>query len=211
MTELWYAAYGSNLARDRFATYLCGGRPTGANRHYPGARDPRPPTDDRPLLLPGRIFFAGESTTWGGGLAFYDADGEGTVYARAYRITAEQFFDLAAQEMRRAPGPELDLSGVLTQRRHAYGPGRYETLQLVGRLDDLPVLTVTAPEGHGLLPCPPAPAYRDTIARGLRECHGLSEVDAIAYLDAARDRSAEVSTPSTDPASSSAPRPGPSP
>ena len=122
-------------------------------------------------------------------MAFYDADGEGTVYARAYRITAEQFSDLAAQEMRRAPGLELDLSEVLTRRRHAYGPGRYETLHLVGQLDDLPVLTFTAPEGHGLIPCPPAPAYLDTIARGLRECHGLSDAAAAAYLDAARDRS----------------------
>ena len=40
MPDLWYAAYGSNLARDRFETYLSGGRPDGAARHYPGARDP---------------------------------------------------------------------------------------------------------------------------------------------------------------------------
>ena len=89
--DLWYAAYGSNLARDRFEAYLFGGRPPGATRHYPGARDPRPPRDDRPLLVPGRLFFAGDSPTWGGGIAFYDADARGTVYARAYRITTEQF------------------------------------------------------------------------------------------------------------------------
>ena len=152
----------------------------------PGARDPSPPVDDRPLLLPGRIFFAGESATWGGGLAFYDADGEGTVYARAYRITAGQFSDLAAQEMRRDPGADLDLSEVLAQRRHAYGPGRYETLHLVGELDELPVVTFTAPVGHGLLPNPPAPSYLATIGRGLRECHGLSAAEVAAYLDAAR-------------------------
>ena len=142
MAELWYAAYGSNLARDRLEAYLSGGRPAGATRHYPGARDPSPPIDDRPLLLPGRLFFAWKSPTWGGGIAFYDADADGTVYARAYRITAEQFSDLAAQEMRRDPGAELDLSQVLAQRRHSYGPGRYETLHLVGELDDLPVADV---------------------------------------------------------------------
>ena len=185
MAELWYAAYGSNLARDRLEAYLFGGRPTGATRHYPGARDPSPPLDDRPLLLPGRLFFAWDSPTWGGGIAFYDPDGEGTVYARAYRITAEQFSDLAAQEMRRDPGVELDLSRVLAQRRHSYGPGRYETLHLVGELDDLPVLTFTAPAGHGLLPNAPAPSYLATIRRGLRECHGLSEAVIDDYLDAA--------------------------
>jgi hypothetical protein len=187
VADLWYAAYGSNLARDRFENYLSGGRPVGATRHYPGARDSSPPIDDRPLLLPGRLFFAWESPTWGGGIAFYDPDGEGTVYARAYRITAEQFSDLAAQEMRRAPGVELDLSQVLAQRRHSYGPGRYETLHLVGELDGLPVLTFTAPEGHGLLPNRPAPIYLATIRRGLRECHGLSDADAAAYLAAAQD------------------------
>lgn len=185
MGDLWYGAYGSNLSRDRFEAYLSGGRPAGATRHYPGARDPSPPTDDRPLLLPGRLFFAWDSPTWGGGIAFYDADAEGTVYARAYRITTEQFSDLAAQEMRRDPGAELDLSQVLAQRRHSYGPGRYETLHLVGELDDLPVVTFTAPEGHGLRPNAPAPSYRATISRGLRECHGLSATAIDDYLRAA--------------------------
>lgn len=181
-TDLWYAAYGSNLARDRFDAYLSGGRPAGARRTYPGARNPNPPVDDRPLLLPGSIFFAWESPTWGGGIAFYDADGQGTVYARAYRITRDQFCDLAAQEMRREPGADLDLSQVLADRRHTFGPGRYETLHLVGELNGLPVLTFTAPPGHGLVPNPPVAAYLDTIVRGLRECHGLTVEQARAYL-----------------------------
>lgn len=186
MADLWYAAYGSNLARDRFTTYLSGGRPVGAARHYPGARDPRPPSDDRPLLLPGRIYFAGRSLTWGGGMAFYDPDAPGTVYARAYRLSAEQFSDLAAQEMRRDPGTDLDLAPVLAGRRHSYGPGRYETLHLVGELEQHPVLTFTAPVDHGLAPNPPGPGYLATIARGLRECHRLSDDTVVAYLDAAR-------------------------
>lgn len=186
MADLWYAAYGSNLARDRFLAYLAGGRPAGASRTYPGARDPRPPTDDRPLQLSGRIFFAWQSPTWGGGIAFYDAEPEGTVYARAYRITQAQFSDLAAQEMRRDPGTDLDLSRVLAERRHSYGPGRYETLHLVGELDGRPVLTFTAPPDHVLPTNPPAPAYVATIVRGLVECHGLTEDQARAYVRAAQ-------------------------
>lgn len=186
MTDVWYAAYGSNLARDRFLAYLSGGRPAGATRTYPGARDPSPPVDDRPLILPGRIFFAWESPTWGGGIAFYDGEAEGSAYARAYRITREQFSDLAAQEMRREPGTDLDLSRVLADRRQTYGPGRYETLHLVGELDELPVLTFTAPADHTLPANPPAPAYLDTIVRGLRECHGLTEDQARAYLQTAQ-------------------------
>lgn len=182
LAQVWYAAYGSNLARDRFETYLVGGRPMGAARTYPGARDSRPPADDRPLVLPGSLFFAWTSPTWGGGIAFYDAAGDGIVYARAYRITHAQFSDLAAQEMRREPGVDLDLSDVLEHRRHTYGPGRYETLHLVGELDDLPVLTFTAPHDHALVPNPPAAPYVDTIVRGLQECHGLTGQQARAYL-----------------------------
>lgn len=37
--------------------------------------------------------------------------------------------------MRREPGTDLDLTQVLSERRHTYGPGRYETLHLVGELD----------------------------------------------------------------------------
>lgn len=183
--DLWYAAYGSNLARDRFETYLSGGRPVGASRTYPGARDRRPPVAEQALLLSGSIFFAWESATWTGGIAFYDADGEGTVYARAYRISREQFCDLAAQEMRREPGVDLDLGQVLERRRHSYGPGRYETLHLVGMLDNLPVLTFTAPADHSLPANPPAPAYLATMERGLREAHGLTAADARAYLGSA--------------------------
>src|SRR5687767_6536481 len=111
--RVWYASYGSNLARDRFLCYLRGGRPEGATRTYPGARDTSDPQGDEPMLLPGGVFFGWRSPTWGGGIAFYDAsprvdgasrhDGsaEAGAYARAYLITESQFADVAAQEMHR--------------------------------------------------------------------------------------------------------------
>ena len=40
---VWYVAYGSNLALDRFRSYLCGGRPSGGLREYAGCRDTRDP------------------------------------------------------------------------------------------------------------------------------------------------------------------------
>lgn len=105
---LWYAGYGSNIDEDRFTCYLTGGRPPGARRENPGARDPSPPQAQRPVVLPGQMFFGWESATWGGGVAFLDARAEGTALARAYLITGEQFADVAAQEMHRTPGdPDL--------------------------------------------------------------------------------------------------------
>ena len=180
--QVWYASYGSNLARDRFLCYLQGGRPPGATRTYPGARNPNPPTDDRGLSLPGEMFFAWESPTWGGGIAFYDATAPGATLARAYLVTDQQFADVAAQEMHREPGEDLDLSTVLSRSRHDLGPGRYESLHLVGELDGHPVLTFTAPDPVLLQRKPPAEAYVAMIARGLSETHGLDTEEIVDYL-----------------------------
>jgi hypothetical protein len=180
--QVWYASYGSNLSRDRFLHYLGGGRPAGASRIYPGARDQSPPQDDRALTLPGEMFFAWESPTWGGGIAFYDAAAAGTTLARAYLLTEQQFADVAAQEMHRTPGADLDLSHVLEHARHELGPGRYETLHLVGELEGSPVLTFTTPDPTALQRSSPTATYLRMIASGLREAHELSDREVVAYL-----------------------------
>ena len=183
--QVWYASYGSNLARDRFLCYLQGGRPPGATRTYPGARDTTAPSDDRALTLPGEMFFAWESPTWGGGIAFYDATATGSTLARAYLVSEQQFADVAAQEMHREPGQDLDLTTVLAASRHDLGPGRYESLHLVGDLDGHPVLTFTTPDPAVLQPNPPTQPYLSMIARGLSDTHGLG-VDEITHYLAAR-------------------------
>lgn len=180
--QVWYASYGSNLSRDRFLHYLSGGRPDGASRTYPGARDRTPPADDRALTLPGQTFFAWESPTWGGGIAFYDAESEGPTLARAYLVSEQQFADVAAQEMHRVPGEDLDLAHVLEHSRHDLGPGRYEALHLVGELEGRPVLTFTTPDPTALQQNPPTAAYLAMIAAGLREAHHLSDDEVTDYL-----------------------------
>jgi hypothetical protein len=182
VVQVWYASYGSNLARARFLCYLQGGRPPGASRTYPGARDRSEPADDRAVTLPGSVFFGWESPTWGGGIAFYDADEDGAALARAYLVTEQQFADVAAQEMHRPPGEDLDLTEVLEKSRHQLGPGRYEVLHLVGELDGHPVLTFTAPVPAVLQRKPPAAAYLRTMAEGLREAHGLDDDALSTYL-----------------------------
>jgi hypothetical protein len=180
--QVWYASYGSNLSQDRFHCYLRGGRPEGATRRYPGARDQTLPTDDRAMTLPGEMFFGWESPTWGGGIAFYDADAPGRTFASAYLVSEQQFADVAAQEMHREPGEDLDLAHVLEHARHEVGPGRYEALHLVGELDGRPVLTFTTPDPTALQRNPPSEPYVLMIARGLREAHRLSDAAIAAYL-----------------------------
>ena len=179
-TLLWYAAYGSNLDPDRFDVYLYGGRPAGGDRDYPGTRDAAAALETRPIRLPGDVVFAWDSPTWGGGVAFFDADGSEEVRATAYLLTARQFSDVVDQEMWRPPGSDHDFAEVLTAGRGTLGPGRYETVHRVGDVDGHPVLTFTA----DVLPPLNAPsqAYVATMSRGLRAVHGMS-VEAVAdYL-----------------------------
>lgn len=178
--EVWYVSYGSNMSRARLGCYIEGGRPPGASVTYVGARDTTMPVADLPVTLPGSLYFAGESQIWGGGVAFYDHDAPGQTAARAYRITAAQFADVAAQEMHRIPDPDDPLKevviGGLDAGRHEAGPGEYETLIQVGSHDGLPMLTFTAPHGFAAVPhTRPRPAYLAMLAEGLRDAHGWDE------------------------------------
>jgi hypothetical protein len=106
-------------------------------------------------------------------MALLDPAADARTPARAYLLTASQFADVAAQEMHRPPGTDLDLGDVVTSGRHQYGPGRYETLVRVGAMGGAPMLTITAPwrmaevELHA-----PAPAYLRMLGAGLAEAHG---------------------------------------
>ena len=181
--QVWYVAYGSNMHAERFGYYLSGGRPAGGARVYPGCRDTREPRRRVPVVLPGQLYFAGESAVWTGGVAFYDPTAAGATPGRAYLVTVQQFADVAAQEMHREPGVDLDLTGVLTQGTAQLGPGRYETLVCAGRFDGLPLLTFTAPwriEEAALNP--PSAAYLRHLAAGLAEAHGWSAQRIATYL-----------------------------
>ncbi|MFI8082106.1 histone deacetylase [Kitasatospora sp. NPDC086009] len=171
--HVWYAAYGSNMCAERLACYLRGGRPPGGARTYPGCRDGRPPERAVPVTLPGQLYFALESTVWGGGTAFYDPDRTGLVPARAYLLTTGQFSDIAAQERHRQPGADLSPATALRTGRDRLWPGRYGTLVCPGSLDHTPVLTLTASGGlaDADLRAPRA-AYLRTIAAGLVQAHG---------------------------------------
>lgn len=186
---VWYVAYGSNLDRGRFRCYLEGGVPTGGRREYVGCRDPGAPVEDFPVELPGRLVFAGDSSVWGGGMAFYDPAASGRVAGRAYLLTREQLADVAAQEMRRAPAGafarrlEAALPEVETVR--VLGPGRYETLVRLPDLRGRPAFTVTCADVDVLEPRAPTAPYVAMIAAGLRSAHGWNSRQITDYLVAA--------------------------
>jgi len=187
-TELvWYVSYGSNMAASRLRYYLAGGTPPGARRPHPGARDPRRPRAAHGISIPGEVYFARRSSLWGGGIAFFDPNAPGVTAARAHLVSLGQFSDIAAQEMRRTPGRDLDLTRALATGRDQLGPGWYETLLHLGDLDGIPLLTFTAPgPSDAADPNAPAGPYLRLLAHGLQEAHDWEPAEVSSYLSQLR-------------------------
>lgn len=170
--RVWYAAYGSNLLRARFLTYLLGGRPDGSARTYPPSDHPRHPVDEMALVLPGSARFAREAASWGGGgVAFWDPDSGAGTAARGWLIDSDQFAELlhlenGGADRRRPTVPaELWRRGVCV-----VGPGWYPRLLVVGLVAGDPVVTFTSAVEDDRLPASaPGHAYADVVARGLAE------------------------------------------
>lgn len=184
MQLMWYVAYGSNLSRERFCHYLRGGRPDGVERDYPGCRDTSDELDSFGLLITGGVYFAGRSSGWRGGMAFYDPEAPGEVAARAYLITAEQFVDVLAQETLRAPGMALDLTPAFRGDRYSNGVGGYPILVRVGCHRGVPLVTFTRDRRSASTLVAPTVLYLAAMATGLREAHGWSLTQIDRYLSA---------------------------
>lgn len=176
---VWYVAYGSNMCAARFHCYLAGGRPVGARRTYAGCRDRTPPARRVATVLPGRLVFAGRSTVWGGGMAFYDPAAAGQLAARAYTLSFGQLLDVVAQEIRHPVGSAL-VPGERVGHGWALPSGVYETLLHVGDLDGLPMFTLTSL--RALEPRTPSAPYLRTVLAGLAETFGCTAEQRAAYL-----------------------------
>lgn len=184
MTHVWYVCYGSNLWWDRFRCYLEGGTAPGSKRVNPGARDSSAPLADEPLEIPHRLIFAGPSSAWdGGGVAFLgESDQPLATLARRYLVTAEQFSDIVAQECLRPPGTDLDIEEITRAGSGTAGSGWYDLVLCLGDHDGIPLMTFTSSRLDDLEPTPPSAAYTATLVNGLVESHGMTKVDAQAYV-----------------------------
>ncbi|MFQ5556542.1 MAG: histone deacetylase [Acidimicrobiales bacterium] len=183
MSRVWYAAYGSNVDRTRFRRYLEGGRAAGSRAAERGARDPRPPTVDEPLVLPHAVRFVGRSRRWEGSPAFLEhRRSTRGAWGRRYLVTAEQLADVVAQESRRDHAA-LPIDDLVEGQVLELGPGRYDGLLLLGRISGVPVVTFTSSRPPELLRATaPSADYLRTIVRGLVASHGRSPGEVAAHL-----------------------------
>lgn len=187
--RVWYAAYGSNLSRERLLCYLQGGCPPGARRSHAGCADRRAPADDVPATLSLSLSFAGESPVWGGGTAVASPTARpgDRALVRLYLVTVEQLAGIAAQENHVALTP-LPVPGAAAPRWYVLNgtpgpPGRYAGVLRCGTRDGIPIVTFTAatPPPAGTL-APPGRAYLAMLAGGLRQAHRLPVPAIAAYL-----------------------------
>lgn len=203
-TRVWYASYGSNLSRDRFLTYLEGGKPEGSNTYHGGARDKSEPAGDIPIRFNGRMHFAYSSSRWGyGGVAFMDFDKAGHALGRAYNITAEQFDDVVAQENGRStvnattPPQKIDImKAVKDGELDVNETSIYGRMIHIGDYEGAPVLTFTGSfTAHDALIAEssieasslycrnePHNNYVRMVGSGLEETFGMNEHQQADYI-----------------------------
>ena len=180
---VWYAAYGSNVDRRRFLTYLTGGPVPGTTDVQAGSRDPSPPRGDEPFRFNRPIRFAHYSSPWNGATAVLDHDVSSIgALGRRYLITLTQFADVVAQENRRDVS-DIPISELAVDEVYPVGDLSYDGLLKVGSDGGTPIVTFTHPsEPRDLDPAPPSPAYLQTLARGISDSHDLSPAEIAHHL-----------------------------
>ncbi len=148
MKKLLYAAYGSNLLKERFMVYIKGGEFCG-NR-YRGCRDKTEPEDFGWMYVPYRLYFAKKSPRWENkGVAFLSCEKEKDpqyhAVVRLWKISESQFSDIHGQE----------------------GKSWYYKILELGEKDGLKIKTITGCWINELNA--PSEKYLDIIKRGLKE------------------------------------------
>ncbi len=175
--EVWYAAYGSNCDDARLLTYLQGGVLPETGQDHPGSAQPAPPRDWLPLTVARALGFGGHSAAWGGAPAVLTTT-PGLALGRAWLLSWRQLEDVVAQE-NGEPHEPLPLPH---DRVTVHPDGLYGSLERLGSLREVPVVTCATPPER--LPSAAAPSgrYLGVIARGLLATYRLTPSRVATYL-----------------------------
>ena len=167
---VWYAAYGSNINKERFYCYIEGGRPNGTNKDYVGCSNKTTPRDEGEIFIKSEIYFANKSGTWNnGGVAFLKNDfkDESKTLGRMYLIRKDQFIDVVKQENGQHSikidfDYSIETGGYTFLETPWYGKIIY-----LGNQHSYPIFTIT--NAKDLDSNKPDKAYLKTIAIGLKQ------------------------------------------
>jgi hypothetical protein len=182
--KVWYACYGSNLLEERFLCYIKGGRPEGAETNYKGCSDSSEPTESEEFYICSELYFAKNSSSWNGGVAFIRThfEPEASTLARMYLITKGQFVDVARQETKTESKLNLDFDlaikdgSFIFKQRSWYG-----NIVYLGEQNGYPIFTLT--NESDLQPLTkPSHNYLKTIIKGIKEAHDFDDKTIFDYL-----------------------------
>ncbi|MCX7668115.1 MAG: hypothetical protein N2Z84_04205 [Atribacterota bacterium] len=158
---LIYAAYGSNMVRERFMVYIKGGY--FRERWYPGSSDTSDPEDLGWMYVPHRLYFAKKSPRWENkGVAFLscykEPDSSYHAVVRLWKVSEIQFRDIQEQE----------------------GKSWYDQVLPLGEKEGLEIKTITGSWEHEKQK--PSECYLEIVRKGLSETTGWDEAQIEAYL-----------------------------
>lgn len=161
MNYLIYAAYGSNLLKERFMVYIKGGYFEGIE--YTGCSDKTEPISLGWMYVPHRLYFAKKSSRWDNkGVAFLSCQLEQNkdlhAVVRLWRISEKQFECLKKQEGSVWYHKELEL----------------------GERDGLIIKTISGCWKNEINP--PSERYLEVIKKGLKETTGWTDEQIEEYF-----------------------------
>ncbi|CAH9057333.1 unnamed protein product [Cuscuta epithymum] len=200
-TEIWYAAFGSNMYLPRLRCYIEGGQLDGMKGRCAGSMDKSMPKETMWKTVCHRLFFGRDHTvTWGqGGVAFLHPEtSQNKSPVCLYKITLEQFNDILLQEnvpSYEMTAPLFDLTALCSIEDEktilvgAVKSGWYHNVLYLGKEKGIPILTMTCSLPvidsfrSGKFPlCAPSQGYADVLIKGLVEGNQFSEEQASAYI-----------------------------
>ena len=160
MEKVIYAAYGSNMLKERLLAYINGGRYY--NHDYIGCKDKTDPIFRGWIYVPHRLYFAKESPRWENkGVAFLDVSSEKNpeYYAlvKLWEITREQYKCIREQE------------GIW-----------YSEELLLGEIEGLKIITFTGDYVNEKNE--PSDEYLNIIKKGIKETTGWDDSKIENYI-----------------------------
>lgn len=162
MEYVIYAAYGSNLLKERLLAYIIGESFRGITKKHIGCPDKTEPVSLGWKRIPYRVYFGGYSGQWDGGVAFLSTEIEpNTEYhavVRLWKMKREQYECVKSQEGK-SYAKEINL----------------------GTLDGLEILTFTSEEKLNYNP--PSKLYLDVLKEGLKETTGWTDKEIDKYWE----------------------------
>lgn len=164
MNKLIYAAYGSNLLKERLMVYIQGG--VFQNREYQSCTDKTPPDDLGWQYVPYRLYFAKHSPRWNsGGVAFLsckqESNPEHYTVVRLWKISESQFNEIQNQE----------------------SESWYHKILILGKKDGLEIKTITGCWTHELNK--PCEEYLNIIKAGVKETTNWDDDNVENYINKA--------------------------